>query len=149
MRLLSCANVHAPSLLWSGPTLWNMYYELGRNISSESPEHEGIVLDILRIQGMGPLTRPAHGTNGIDVARTVDGTLWNDLPFLVGDMTNFWINHGASMSGTHRLNFTTFLAKVASARVAKDRLSQVALLAFRALFESPRELRTGEESDDR
>jgi hypothetical protein len=38
-----------------------MYYELGRNISSESPEHEGIVLDILHIQGKGPLTRPARG----------------------------------------------------------------------------------------
>ncbi|KAJ5355257.1 uncharacterized protein N7496_012469 [Penicillium cataractarum] len=70
-------------------SLWYMYYELARNISPESHEDEGIVLDILRIQGMGPLTRLAHGVNGIDIARTVDGTLWNDLPFLVGDMTNF------------------------------------------------------------
>ncbi|KAJ5671294.1 hypothetical protein N7507_000421 [Penicillium longicatenatum] len=129
-------------------SLWYMYYELGRNISSESPEHEGIVLDILRIQGMGPLTRHARGVNGIDIARTVDGTLWNDLPFLVGDMTNFWVNHSASMSGTRRLNLATFLAKLASTRVAKDRLCQVALLIFRSLFESPRALRTGEESDE-
>lgn len=129
-------------------SLWYMYYELGRNIPSESPAHEGIVLDILRIQGMGPLTRPARGVSGIDIARTVDGVLWNDLPFLVGDMTSFWVNHGASMSGTHRLNFATFLAKLASTRVAKDRLCQVALLTFRTLFESPRALRTGEESDE-
>ncbi|OJJ00345.1 hypothetical protein ASPVEDRAFT_39791 [Aspergillus versicolor CBS 583.65] len=129
-------------------SLWYMYCELGRSISSSSPEHEGIVLDILRIQGMGPLTRPASGVNGIDIARTVDGTLWNDLPFLVGDMTDFWVNHGASMSGTHRLNFSTFLAKLASTRVAKDRLCQVALLIFRALFESPQALRTGQESDE-
>jgi hypothetical protein len=125
-----------------------MYYELGRNISSESPEHEGIVLDILRIQGMGPLTRPARGVYGIDIARTVDGTLWNDLPFLVGDMTNFWIDHSASMSGKHRLNFATFLAKLASVRIAKDRLCQIALLVFRALFESPQVLRSGDESDE-
>ncbi|KAJ5958919.1 uncharacterized protein N7479_006069 [Penicillium vulpinum] len=129
-------------------SLWYMYYELGRNISSESPEHEGIVLDILRIQGMGPLTRPAPGVYGIDIARTVDGTLWNDLPFLAGDMTYFWVNNSASMSGTHRLNFATFLAKLASTRVAKDRLCQVGLLIFRALFESRQELRTGEESDE-
>ncbi|PIG81987.1 hypothetical protein AARAC_002214 [Aspergillus arachidicola] len=128
-------------------SLWYMYYELGKSISSESPEHEGLVLDILRIQGIGPLTRPARGVSGIDIARTVDGTLWNDLPFLVGDMTNFWINHSASMSGIHRLNFAVFLAKLASTRVAKDRLCQVALLIFRALFESPQVLRTGEESD--
>jgi hypothetical protein len=129
-------------------SLWHMYYELGRSISSGSPEHEGIVLDILRIQGMGPLTRPARGSSGIDIARTVDGALWTDLPFLVGDMTDFWVNHGASMSGTHRLNFATFLAKLASTRVTKDRLCQVALLIFRALFENPRVLRSGEESDE-
>ncbi|BCS17418.1 DUF3632 domain-containing protein [Aspergillus puulaauensis] len=129
-------------------SLWHMYYELGRTISCESPEHEGIVLDILRIQGMGPLIRPARGGHGIDIARTVDGTLWNDLPFFVGDMTDFWINHGASMSGTHRLNFATFLAKLASARVAKDRLCQVTLLIFRTLFENPQVLRSGEESDE-
>ncbi|KAJ5847617.1 hypothetical protein N7455_011574 [Penicillium solitum] len=129
-------------------SLWYMYYELGRNISSESPEHEGIVLDILRIQGMGPLTRPVRGISGIDIARTVDGTLWNDLPFLAGDMTDFWVNNGASMSGTHRLNFATFLAKLASVRVAKDRLCQVALLIFRNLFEGCQALRTGEESDE-
>ncbi|KAJ5355258.1 uncharacterized protein N7496_012470 [Penicillium cataractarum] len=51
------------------------------------------------------------------------------------------------MSGTHRLKFTIFLAKLASTRVAKDRLCQVSLLIFRTLFETPRELRTGEESD--
>ncbi|KAJ5787102.1 hypothetical protein N7457_002092 [Penicillium paradoxum] len=129
-------------------SLWYMYYELARNISSDPPQHEGIVLDILRIQGMGPLSRPARGVYGIDIARTVDGTLWNDLPFLVGDMTDFWINNGPSMSGTHRLNFATFLAKLASTRVVKDRLCQVALLIFRNLFESPQELRTGEESDE-
>ncbi|BCR94962.1 DUF3632 domain-containing protein [Aspergillus luchuensis] len=129
-------------------SLWYMYYELGRTISSDSPEHEGLVLDILRIQGMGPLTRPSRGVNGIDIARTVDGTLWNDLPFLVGDMTDFWINHSASMSGTHRLNFATFLAKLASTRVAKDRLGQVALLIFHSLFESPLQLRSGKESDE-
>ncbi|KAJ5466822.1 hypothetical protein N7475_004574 [Penicillium sp. IBT 31633x] len=129
-------------------SLWYMYYELGRNISFESPEHEGIVLDILRIQGMGPLTRPARGVYGIDIARTVDGALWNDLPFLAGDMTDFWVNDGASMSGKHRLNFATFLAKLASTRVAKDRLCQVALLIFRTLFESRQALRTGEESDE-
>lgn len=129
-------------------SLWYMYYELGRTIFSDSPEHEGLVLDILRIQGMGPLTRPSRGVNGIDIARTADGTLWNDLPFLVGDMTDSWINHSASMSGTHRLNFATFLAKLASTRVAKDRLGQVALLIFRTLFESTLQLRSGKESDE-
>ncbi|KAJ5346648.1 hypothetical protein N7541_009130 [Penicillium brevicompactum] len=125
-----------------------MYYELGRNISSESPEHEGVVLDILRIQGMGPLTRPAPGLYGVDIARTVDGTLWNDLPFFVDDMTDLWVNNGGVMSGKHRLNLSTFLAKLASTRVAKDRLCQIALLVFRYLFESPQALRSENEEDE-
>lgn len=128
--------------------LWYMYYELGRNFSSESSEHDGIALDILRIQGMGPLSRPSRGLYGVDIARTVDGALWNDLPFFVDDMTDLWVNNGGSMSGTHRLNFSTFLAKLASTRVAKDRLCQVALLVFRYLFESPQALRTEGESDE-
>lgn len=128
--------------------LWYMYYELGRNIFSESPEHDGVVLDILRIQGMGPLTRPAPGLYGADIARTVDGTLWNDLPFFVDDMTDLWVNNGGVMSGKHRLNFSTFLAKLASTRVAKDRLCQIALLVFRYLFESPQALRSENEEDE-
>lgn len=129
-------------------SMWSIYYELGRITPSESPEHEGLIFDILRIQGMGPLTRPVRGVNGVDIARTVDGTLWNDLPFLAGDMIDFWVKNMASMSGAHRLNFATFLAKLASTRVVKDRLCQIALLLFRELFESGRELRTGEESDE-
>ncbi|CAG8102331.1 unnamed protein product [Penicillium olsonii] len=128
--------------------LWYMYYELGRNISCEDHEHGGIVLDILRIQGMGPSSRPAPGGRGIDIARTVDGTLWNDLPFFTSDMTALWAKNRATMSGTHRLNFATFLAKLASARVAKDQLCQIALLIFRELFEVGRDLRTGEQSDE-
>ncbi|CAG7924034.1 unnamed protein product [Penicillium olsonii] len=82
------------------------------------------------------------------LARTVDGTLWNDLPFFTSDMTALWAKNRATMSGTHRLNFATFLAKLASARVAKDQLCQIALLIFRDLFEVGRDLRTGEQSDE-
>lgn len=68
-------------------SLWHMYYQLGRLTSHESSDHDRLVLDILRIQGKGPLTRPVSGWCGIDIARTVQGTVWNDLLFLVTDMT--------------------------------------------------------------
>ena len=125
-----------------------MYYQLGRLTSHESSDHDRLVLDILRIQGKGPLTRPVAGVCGIDIARTVEGTLWNDLPFLVTDMTDFWINNCASISGAHRLNFASFLAKLASTRVSKDRMCQIALILFRNTFEDRRELRTTEEPDN-
>ncbi|KAH8701533.1 hypothetical protein BGW36DRAFT_371074 [Talaromyces proteolyticus] len=129
-------------------SMWYSYYQLGRNVSYETPDHEGLVLDIVRIQGLGPLTRPVRGNYGVDIARTVDGTLWNDLPFLATDMTDFWKSDFPTMSGTHRLNFATFLAKLASTRVCKDRLCQIALILFRNLFEERQGLRSGEELED-
>ncbi|KAL5404010.1 hypothetical protein PMIN03_009458 [Paraphaeosphaeria minitans] len=128
-------------------SLWHMYYQLSRNTSHETAAHDRLILDILRIQGLGPLTRPARGLYGLDIARTVDGTLWNDLPFLVTDLTDHWIRDCASMSSEQRLNAATFLAKLASARVSKDRMCQIALLLFRWTFEEDRELTSTEESD--
>lgn len=130
-------------------SLWHIYYQLGRHTSHENSDHDRLVLDILRIQGLGPLTRPVSGLYGIDIARTVQGTLWNDLPFLVTDMTDFWIHNCATMSGVQRLNLASFLAKLASARVSKDGMCQIALVLFRSTFEDGRrDLGTTEKPDD-
>lgn len=131
--------------------IWYMYFQLSLHTSQETPEHDCLVLDIIRIQGMGPLTRPVKGIYGIDIARTTEGTVWNDLPFLVTDMTDFWINNCGPMSGTQRLNFASFLAKLASTRVCKDRMCQVALVIFRCAFEErqgifPSEVKDKEDS---
>lgn len=127
---------------------WHIYYQLGRYTSHETPNHDSLVLDILRIQGLGLLTRPVLGVYGIDIARTIEGTLWNDLPFLVTDMTGYWITNCASLSGIQRLNFASFLAKLASARVSKDRMCQIALVLFRTALEEGRELGTTEGPDE-
>ncbi|KAJ4338178.1 hypothetical protein N0V87_004155 [Didymella glomerata] len=129
-------------------SLWYIYYQLACHISHEKSDQDGLVLDILRIQGLGPLSRPAPWGDGIDIARTTDGTLWNDLPFLVPNMTKFWVDHSGAMSSAHRLNLSTFLAKLASARVCKDRMCQIALHLFRYTFEEARELRDPGCSED-
>ena len=116
-------------------SLWHIYYQLGRHTAHETTDHDRLVLDIVRIQGLGPLTRPVSGLYGIDIARTADGTLWNDLPFLAADMTDFWINNCASISGIQRLNLASFLAKLASTRVSKDRICQIALVIFSSALE--------------
>ena len=69
-------------------SLWYVYYQCARHVSHDSFEQDRWILDILRTRGRGPLTRPAPGA-GIDIARTPDGTVWNDLPFLATDMTEF------------------------------------------------------------
>ncbi|KAF5563130.1 hypothetical protein FPHYL_5362 [Fusarium phyllophilum] len=127
--------------------LWHMYYQVARHTSHETPEHDRVVLDILKIQGRGVLTRPVPGLFGVDIARTVEGTLWNDLPFLVTDMTKFWIDNAAKLSSAHRINLASFLAKLAATRVSKDMMCQIALVLFRSTFEEPRELNTGEGSN--
>jgi hypothetical protein len=129
-------------------SIWHTYYQLSRHTSHETPEHDRLVLDIIRIQGLGPLTRPVSGNYGIDVARTVEGVLWNDLPFLVTDMTKFWLDNCATLSGVQRLNFTSFLAKLASTRVSKDKMCQIALILFRSTLEVGRDLNTGQDADE-
>ncbi|CAE7194696.1 hypothetical protein CFE70_007434 [Pyrenophora teres f. teres 0-1] len=127
---------------------WYMYYQLSLHTSYETNAHDRLVLDIVRIQGLGPLTRPVSGNYGIDIARTIEGTLWNDLPFLVTDMTGFWTNDCAILSAAQRLNLSSFVAKLASSRVAKDRFCQIALLLFRSTFEETRCLCSPETSDE-
>ncbi|OQD82850.1 hypothetical protein PENANT_c019G07335 [Penicillium antarcticum] len=66
----------------------------------------------------------------------------------VGDGVDSLEDDFPTMSGTHRFNFATFLAKLASTRVGKDRLCQIALILFRNLFEERQVLRSGDESDE-
>lgn len=128
-------------------SLWCVYYQCARHVSHESFEQDRWVLDILRTRGRGPLIRPAPG-GGIDIARTLDGTVWNDMPFLATDMTECWINDCAKMNAKQRLNAASFLAKLASTRIANDRLCQIALILFRDTFECERPLGSSNEPDD-
>jgi len=129
-------------------SVWYTYYQLARITSHATPEHDRLVLDIVSIQGLGLLTRPVSGNYGVDVARTVEGTLWNDLPFLVTDMTSFWISGCAPFPAAHRLNFASFLAKLASTRVSNHRLCQMALILFRSTFEEDRPLCNPEKHEE-
>ncbi|GKU16134.1 unnamed protein product, partial [Fusarium langsethiae] len=52
------------------------------------------------------------------------------------------------LSGAHRLNFASFLAKLASTRVSNEKMCQIALIIFRSTFEDARDLGTSGESDD-
>ncbi|GAB1191637.1 hypothetical protein APSETT444_000817 [Aspergillus pseudonomiae] len=128
--------------------LWYTYHHWSKHLSHESPEQDKLVLNILRLRGRGPLTRPAPGGCGVDLARTPDGTVWNDLPFLATDMTDFWLNECAQMDANQRLNVSSFLAKLASTRMVKDRLCQIALILFRDTFESMQSLGSLDDPDN-
>ncbi|CAI7643849.1 unnamed protein product [Penicillium discolor] len=101
--------------------IWYMYFQLSLYTSHETPGHNRLVLDIIRIKGMGALTRPVKGIYGIDIARTTEGT---------------------------RLNFASYLAKLASTCVCKDGMCQVAVVIFRCKFEQRQEIFPSEDKDE-
>ncbi|EAW06360.1 DUF3632 domain-containing protein [Aspergillus clavatus NRRL 1] len=120
---------------------WYACYQAGRHISHESAEHDRLLLDILRFRAIGPLKRPAkHNHQDTEFAKTSAGVLWKDLPFLVTDMTDYWVNDCATMNATQRCNVARFLAKLASAGVSSDGLFQIALLTMRDALETARPL---------
>jgi hypothetical protein len=126
-----------------------MYYMLSRYTARDTLEHNLLVLNILRIQGLGPLTHQVHSNYRIDIARTIKGTLWNNLPFLVSNMTEHWTRDCPVISGAQRLNFTSFLAKAASTQVCKDRLCQIGLFTLHLTLKDARDLGSTDEPDNK
>ncbi|KAL7788312.1 hypothetical protein V8C37DRAFT_418453 [Trichoderma ceciliae] len=129
--------------------LWYLYYQVGKNIPYSSPEQDKWVLHILQARGQGHLTRQAqsshngddgdNNSNKLEIATTSAGIIWQDLPFFTADMTDFWVKDCATMSATQRVNFSHFLAKLASTGV-DDNLCGIALFVFNAAFETVRSM---------
>ncbi|RYO92990.1 hypothetical protein DL766_005215 [Monosporascus sp. MC13-8B] len=127
--------------------LWYGYYQGGRHPSHSSAEQDRLAFHILRARGMGALTKRARN-GSIETAVTLDGVAWEDLPFFVSDMTDFWFNDCACMEAAHRLNFASFLAKLASTGLCNDKLCRIALLVLRETFETVRPLGSVSSSAD-
>lgn len=131
--------------------LWYVYYQVGKNIPYTSPEQDTWVLHIVQVHGQGNLTRRAQSGLNVDdgdnnnnndkleIATTSAGSIWEDLPFFTADMTDFWVRDCAAMSADQRVNFSCFLAKLASTGV-DDNLCEIALLVFKDTFETVRSL---------
>ncbi|PNY25569.1 Uncharacterized protein TCAP_04491 [Tolypocladium capitatum] len=114
--------------------LWYACYQTAMHTSHSSAELDRLAFDLCLARGRGCLKSPAQS----------DGSFrsfpWEDLPFFVTDMTDFWINHCATMGATQRLNLSYFLAKLASTSLDYDGLCRVALVLFRDTFETVRPL---------
>lgn len=90
----------------------------------------------------------SDGSNeDVEIPTTPAGVFWDDLPYFVADMTDFWVNDCAAMGATQRLNFSYFLAKCASTGLDHDRLFQIALLVFCDTFETARPLGSVNDTD--
>jgi hypothetical protein len=113
------------------------------NISEESPAADRLALQIVQAREQGLLIQYDKGSDGLAQATTADGNVWTDLPFLVPDMTRYWLEGHTGLSSAQRLSFSKFLAKLASSGVGiDDGLCRIALTTFREALETPRLLGT-------
>jgi hypothetical protein len=123
--------------------LWHLFFQASMNISGERAEQDRLVMQILYARELGVLLRKGENMEIIGEAVTRDGKIYKDLPFLVGDMTDYWIRESHSMSTNQRQNFASFLAKVSAAGVADDKLCGCALIILRDTLESTTRLAKG------
>lgn len=137
--------------------LWYLYYQVGKNVRHSSPEQDKWIRHILQVRGHGPLTRQAQSSNSggdsdesssLEIATTSGGIIWEDLPFFTTDMTDIWVKDCATMSATQRINFSHFLAKLASVGV-DDNLCTIAPLVFHDVFETIRPLGSYNDENDK
>lgn len=124
--------------------LWFTYYHAAKNTLADNPMLDRLVVQILQAREVGPLRRASPA----DTASTSDGVIWADLPFLVPDMTFFWLEDWARMSADNRLGLSTFLAKLASVGVCRDRLCSIGLMLLRDTLETMRPLGGASSNDD-
>ncbi|POR39605.1 Uncharacterized protein TPAR_00209 [Tolypocladium paradoxum] len=122
-------------------TMWYTCYQVAMHLSCSSAEPEKLAFELFQTRGLGRLTRLAQSNDGsFETAELAGGVLWEDLPFFVTDMTDLWVDNCATMSAAQRLNFSYFLARLASTGLDNDGLCRIALVLFRDTFEAVRPL---------
>jgi hypothetical protein len=125
---------------WDMHDLWYLFIQASMNISSQSAEQDRLVGQILYARELGVLSRKGENMETNEEAVTRDGKIWKDLPFLVEDITDYWIQGCGSMSTDQRRNFASFLAKLSAVGVADNKLCGCALSVLRDTLESTRPL---------
>lgn len=131
--------------------LWHLYYVTGKYCSEESVAP--VVLQVVETSQRGLLARNRISSTGVveiehaPVVVRVGNTiiqqyLWQDLPFLVPDMTSYWLQDCARMSGSQRERISFFWASLVAASSApwSYGLCRIALMVLRDALETQRRL---------
>ena len=118
--------------------LWQTCYTAAKIADHESPDQDRLVLYLAQIQNLGPLERfdkRDESRSTIEAPHTTDGATWTDLPYFVADMLYFWENESRNMSNKELINVSSFFAKVAAMRIARDRMYALGLHVLREALE--------------
>ncbi|KAI0101762.1 hypothetical protein GGR51DRAFT_574580 [Nemania sp. FL0031] len=132
--------------------LWHLYYVTGKYCAEDSVAPA--VLQLLETSQRGLLTRSqiSGSTGAIEVehapvvvhvgGHVIQQYLWQDLPFLVPDMTSYWVQDCARMSSSQRVRVCTFWASLVAASSAPWAygLCRIALMVLRDTLETQRRL---------
>ena len=133
---------------WDMHDLWYLYIHASMNINDQCAEQDRLVVQILQMRELGVLVRKGENDDTTEEARTSDGRIWKDLPFLIPDMTHFWLLHSGSLTSVHRQNLASFLAKLASVSVGGEKFCGLALIILRNALESSKPLSLAASDDE-
>lgn len=120
--------------------LWWNFYIYSKFIPTNSAAMFRHAFQLAQVQGQGTLMRFTARGGPLETAPTSEGMIWSDLPYFASDMAKFWVKDFAGMSSAQRVNFSSFLAKLASIGLIEDKLCGIALITFREALETPRAL---------
>ncbi|KAI0206858.1 hypothetical protein F4808DRAFT_454775 [Astrocystis sublimbata] len=131
--------------------LWHLYYVAGKYCLEDVVAPA--VLQLIEISQRGLLARNQINSVGaveVDYAPVVVRVgnhiihqyLWQDLPFLVPDMTSYWLQDCARMSGSQRVRISSFWSSLVAASSASWSygLCRIALMVLRDTLETQRPL---------
>ncbi|KAJ2976232.1 hypothetical protein NUW58_g8138 [Xylaria curta] len=104
--------------------LWHLYYVASKHCSEDAVAP--VVLQLLETSQRGLLARNQIGSSGAVEAEhapvvvrvgshIIQQYIWQDLPFLVPDMTSYWIQDCAQMSCSQRVRTSSFWASLGAA----------------------------------
>jgi hypothetical protein len=122
--------------------LWHLYFVTGKYCSEDTVAP--MVLQLVETSQRGLLTRSQIGSNGgVEMehapvvvrvgSHIIQQYLWQDLPFLVPDMTSYWAQDCARMSRSQRVRISFFWASIVAASSApwSYDLCRIALMVLR------------------
>ena len=111
--------------------LWSLVTQTAMVIPADDPAQDRLVAEVVHAQQLR-----SPGTN----ARTADGKLWSDLPFLGVHVSEVWSANLMKIKKETKLNLAAFTARLVAAEMPGSELGCCALFVLRETLETRRGL---------
>lgn len=120
--------------------LWFTVLLAAQNYHAETPKQDTLVRHVLYARQIGNLSLTSPRTaEKPTLARVSNGqSIWADLPLLAQDIFELYDQGLIELSMAHRINVSSFVARLVSVGACGDVLTGCVLLLFRTALEIPR-----------